>query len=54
MKFRNVETIDQRICRLKALLRRLRAERKVAFFAEQHRKIKLQSKSKDEKNEGLA
>lgn len=45
MKIHSVEIIDQRIARLKALIRRLRAERKVAFFAEQHSEMKIRDKS---------
>ena len=49
MKVHSVEIIDQRIARLKALVRRLRAERKVAFFAEQHKGMKLRDKNNNDK-----
>jgi len=44
MKIKSVEIVDQQMDRLKALMRRLRAERRVAFFNEQHRQKKFQSK----------
>lgn len=48
MKINSVEIIDQRIARLKALIRRLRAERKCAVFAEEH--IKMRRKAVEERN----
>jgi len=41
---RNVTHIDNRIARLQALMKRLRAERRVAVLREKHRSIRFVSK----------
>jgi hypothetical protein len=41
MSNRTINQIDNRIARLQALMRRLRAERRVAILREQHRHIKF-------------
>ena len=41
MRLRSVEKIDYRIDRLQALMKRLRAERRLAVLREKHREIKF-------------
>jgi len=41
MRLRSTEVIDQRIARLQALIKRLRAERRLAVLREKHQKIKF-------------
>ena len=40
MKLRDLNTLDRRIERLKAVMKRLRAERRLAILKTQHQKLK--------------
>jgi len=45
MYLRSIDSIDHRIARLQALMKRLRAERRLAVLREKHRRIKFGDKT---------
>lgn len=53
MSTRTISQIDNRIARLQALARRLRAERRVAILREQHRRLKF-SREQNPLRKGIA
>jgi hypothetical protein len=45
---RRIEVIDNRIIRLQALMKRLRAERRLAVLREKHREVKFSNRETTE------